>query len=65
MPVMVEWAPLPVEGGQEFAGAVAVEVEPLAADLGVSTQRRHSTLGCLTPVAHEEQRLLLLQDPAA
>jgi hypothetical protein len=38
----------------------------LAADLGVSTQRRHSTLACLTPVAHEEQRLLLLlQDLAA
>jgi len=28
-------------------------------------QRRHSTLGYLTPVAHEEQRLLLLQDLAA
>ena len=27
--------------------------------------RRHSTLGYLTPVAHEEQRLLLLQDLAA
>jgi putative transposase len=28
-------------------------------------QRRHSTLGYLTPVAHEEQQLLLLQDLAA
>ena len=28
-------------------------------------QRRHSTLGYLTPVAHEEQHLLLLQDLAA
>ncbi len=28
-------------------------------------QRRHSALGYLTPVAHEEQHLLLLQDQAA
>ncbi len=28
-------------------------------------QRRHSTLGYLTPVAHEAQHLLLLQDQAA
>ncbi len=28
-------------------------------------QRRHSTLGYLTPVAYEEQHLLLLQDQAA
>jgi len=28
-------------------------------------QRRHSTLGYLTPVAHEKQHLLLLQDQAA
>jgi len=28
-------------------------------------QRRHSTLGYLAPVAHEEQHLLLLQDQAA
>ena len=28
-------------------------------------QRRHSALAYRTPVAHEEQHLLLLQDPAA
>ncbi len=28
-------------------------------------QRRHSTLGYLTPVAHEAQHWLLLQDQAA
>jgi putative transposase len=28
-------------------------------------QRRHSALGYRAPVAHEEQHLLLLQDPAA
>ena len=28
-------------------------------------QRRHSALAYRTPVAHEEQHLLLLRDPAA
>ncbi len=52
----------------QLARCSAKSIPALAADLGIAVwynrQRRHTTLGYLVPVAHEEQHLLLLQDQA-